>query len=73
MDFVTANKRGEDLLRVFGDIRIQDTELDHMAQHYVNNAYPFLEMVGRALTWAENVQYHFDRVKGEHYGQQRLF
>jgi hypothetical protein len=72
MDFSRANSQGEQLLRVFGDMRIQDTELDHMAQYYVNNAYPFLDMVDRALTWADNVRYHFDRVGGCH-GQQRLF
>ena len=73
MDFVAANKGADKLLGVFGDIRVQDMELDHMAQHYVNNAYPFVEMVDRALTWAGYVQYHFDRVNGETNGQQRLF
>ena len=73
MDFIKINKTGQRLLDIFSDIRLQDTDLDYAAQHYVMNAYPLIDMVERAITFSECVQFHFDRVKGETHGQQQLF
>lgn len=60
MDVGNAQKKARKLLDVFADTRLQDWDLDHMAQHYVHNAYPLLDMVDRLLTFDDYVRYHFD-------------
>lgn len=73
MNIGNAQRKGIKLLDIFSDSRLLDPDLDHMAQAYVNNAYPFLDMCDKALTWAEYVQYHFDYHKAKTNGQGVLF
>jgi hypothetical protein len=68
-----AQRMGKKMLDIFGDLRVQGPELDYAAQYYVNNAYPFIDMVDKALTWAQHVQYHFDVADRRNNGQDTLF
>jgi hypothetical protein len=63
MDVGNAQKAARKLLAVFADTRLQEWDIDHMAQHYVHNAYPLIDMVDRVLTFDDMVRYHFDMVQ----------
>ena len=73
MDIGNAQRVGKKLLDLFSDSRLLDHDLDMAAQYYVNNAYPFIDMVDKALTWSQSVQYHFDVADRRNNGQDTLF
>lgn len=56
-----ARAKAEILLGIFSDLRLQPADIDHMGQHFVNNAYPLIDVVDRVLTFEDSVRYHFDR------------
>ena len=73
MDIGNAQRVGRKLIDLFSDSRLLDHDLDMAAQYYVNNAYPFIDMVDKALTWSQSVQYHFDVADRRNNGQGVLF
>jgi hypothetical protein len=73
MQIGDAQRMGKKMLDIFADLRVQEMELDYAAQYYVNNAYPLIDMVDKALTWAGYVQYHFDVADRRNNGQDTLF
>ena len=62
MDFGNAQKSGDKLLTIFSSVRLQDWDIDHMAQHYVHNAYPLDEVVDKVFTFSDCVKYHYNLI-----------